>query len=109
MDVSKNSGTPKSSILIGFSIINHPFWGTPIFGNTHIYLSTGFKEFFHQPPRWAPERPARWAPGPTRGCVSKIEWITSPKMAMPWDPQCLARCIFKQATNKQKAQIMENS
>ncbi len=27
--VSKNSGTPKSSILIGFSIINHPFWGTP--------------------------------------------------------------------------------
>ena len=30
---------PKSSILIGFSIINHPFWGpTPIFGNTHIYI-----------------------------------------------------------------------
>ena len=23
---------PKSSILIGFFIINHPFWGTPIFG-----------------------------------------------------------------------------
>ena len=30
---NKNNGTPKSSILIGFSIINHPFWGTPIFGN----------------------------------------------------------------------------
>ena len=27
MDVSENSGTPKSSILIGYSIINHPFWG----------------------------------------------------------------------------------
>ncbi len=25
--VSKNRGTPKSSILIGFSIITHPFWG----------------------------------------------------------------------------------
>ena len=37
--VSKNRGTPKSSILIGFSIINHPFWGTPIFGNTHIDLA----------------------------------------------------------------------
>ena len=37
MGVSKNNGTPKSSILIGFSIINHPFWGTPILGNTHIY------------------------------------------------------------------------
>ena len=29
---------PKSLILIGFSIINHPFWGIPIFGNTHILL-----------------------------------------------------------------------
>ena len=28
LGVSKNRGTPKSSILIGFSIINHPFWGT---------------------------------------------------------------------------------
>ena len=36
MDVSENSGTPKSSILIGCSIINHPIWGTPIFGNTHM-------------------------------------------------------------------------
>ena len=36
MDVSENGGTPKSSNLIGFSIINHPFWGTSIFGNTHI-------------------------------------------------------------------------
>ena len=36
MGVSENSGTPKSSILIGFSIFNHPFWGTPNFGNTHI-------------------------------------------------------------------------
>ena len=36
MGVSKNNGTPKSSILIGFSIINHPFWDTTIFGNIHI-------------------------------------------------------------------------
>ena len=36
MGVSKNRGTPKSSILIRFSIINHPFWDTPILGNTHI-------------------------------------------------------------------------
>ena len=34
MGVSKNRGIPKS--LIRFSIINHPFSGTPIFGNTHI-------------------------------------------------------------------------
>ena len=37
LGVSENNGTPKSSILIGFSITNHPFWGTvPIFGTTHF-------------------------------------------------------------------------
>ena len=45
MGVSKNNGIPKSSILIGFSIISHPFWGTPIFGNIHIViLSTAFPQ-----------------------------------------------------------------
>ena len=44
MGVSKNNGTPKSSILIGFSIINQPFWGTHIFAGG---LKTGpiFKRF----------------------------------------------------------------
>ena len=38
MGVSKNNGTPKSSILIGFSIINHPFWGKTLYFwfNTHM-------------------------------------------------------------------------
>ena len=39
MCVSKNNGTPKSSILIGLSIIFTIHLGrftTPIFGNTHI-------------------------------------------------------------------------
>ena len=38
MGVSQNSSTPKSSFSIGFSIINHPFWGNPIFGNIHICI-----------------------------------------------------------------------
>ena len=37
MGVSKNRGTHKSSILIGFSIINHPF-GVPLFLETPILL-----------------------------------------------------------------------
>ena len=37
MGVSENGGTPKPSNLIGNAITNHPFWGTPIFGNTHMY------------------------------------------------------------------------
>ena len=44
LGVSKNNGTLKSSILIGFSIINHPFWGTPIFGNIQL-ISCGFHWF----------------------------------------------------------------
>ena len=48
LGVSKNSGTPKSSILIGFSIINHPFWDTPILGNTHLAFcfNPSFTRFF---------------------------------------------------------------
>ena len=38
MGVSENGGTPKSSNLIGISILNHPFWGTPVFGNTHMAI-----------------------------------------------------------------------
>ena len=36
MVVSWNGGIPKSSILIGFSIINHTFLGSPIYGNHHM-------------------------------------------------------------------------
>ena len=44
MDVSKNRGTPKSSIFIGFSLINHPFWGFyPYFWKHPCQL----QDFFH--------------------------------------------------------------
>ena len=47
MGVSENSGTPKSSILIGFSIVNHPFWGTPISGSYLFGLHQGCQRFQH--------------------------------------------------------------
>ena len=47
-EVSTNGGTPKSTILLGFSIINQPFWGiphrkksfmeTPMYGYIYIYI-----------------------------------------------------------------------
>ena len=46
MGVSNNRGTPKSSILIGFSIINHPFWRTSIFGNTHMFSVRKLRSLF---------------------------------------------------------------
>ena len=37
MGVSNNGGTSKSSIyLIGFSLVNQPFGGTPIDGNLRL-------------------------------------------------------------------------
>ena len=33
----------KSSILIEFSIINHPFWGTTILGNPHVIHQGSFR------------------------------------------------------------------
>ena len=44
MGVSKDRGNPKSSNLIGFSIINHPFWGTIICGNTHVETPEELRE-----------------------------------------------------------------
>ena len=45
MGVSKKSANPKSWILI------HPFWGTPIFGNTHMgmVISHDIRIPIHQP------------------------------------------------------------
>ena len=41
MGVSKNRGVSPQIIHFNrvFHEINHPFWGTTIIGNTHIYLS----------------------------------------------------------------------
>ena len=88
MDVSKNSGTPKSSTLIDFSILNHPFWGTIIFGNTQnpvptlpvlqgaAALAPSTRQGRHRGPPPAPGRPGprdderscprRWSRGSNR-------------------------------------------
>ena len=48
MGIFKNRDTTKSSILIGFSIIKHPFWGTTILGNTHIFFKQEQKQFHNR-------------------------------------------------------------
>ena len=64
---------PKSSILIGFSIINHPFWGTPYFWKHPTACKMGSPGFFH--PRNFPFRFRPINRGPiispfTTGCPS---------------------------------------
>ena len=63
LGVSENRGTPKSSILIGFSIIKHPFRGIPIFGNTHlkIFLVGG------------------WVPNPWMKNMHQTNWVHFPR------------------------------
>ena len=39
--VSCPGDTPQSSVLIGFSMGNHPLWGTPILGNHHFFGCEG--------------------------------------------------------------------
>ena len=45
-------GTPKSSILRGVSIINHPFLGPPFFGNTHVSFGNEFFVTHPQVDKW---------------------------------------------------------
>ena len=66
--VSKNNGTPKSSILI--FIINHPFWGTPIFGNIHVDLQAATLPMFLRLKPFSPGSEDQFEDHQTRGnCV----------------------------------------
>jgi len=51
--MSWNGGTPKSSIWIGFSIINQQFWGSTIYGNPHFGVPESLVS--HQSPGWFSE------------------------------------------------------
>ena len=54
-----------SSLLMGFSRINHPFLGTPIDGNPASGLSPARSQ---SPSRWPPERSERLQPWPGGSC-----------------------------------------
>ena len=81
MGVSKNRGTPKSSILIGFSIINQPFWGTTIFGNTHISIHTHIYSPFQltwklkMGHHFQVKQPFVGPASPARLCLSSKRWV----------------------------------
>ena len=46
MEVSWNRGTPSSSILMGFSLVNHPFWVPPCMETTIYTYFLFFKHNF---------------------------------------------------------------
>ena len=69
MEVSWNGGTPKSSILMGFSLINHPIWGYPQFRNPLYIFLCGTPE--RNLLRSTPPRAQRGPTGGPRQCMQK--------------------------------------
>ena len=97
MGVSKNRDTPKSLFLIGFSIINHPFWGTTIFGNTHI-ISCDPKGFEYCDPRSLIEDDQIDAVFPGEPLADKVAHVTERVDAMDGNQatnSCLVDFIFR--------------
>ena len=75
MGVSENSSTPKSSILIGFSIINHPFWGTLILGNTHMGLCVLLHFWWIPSPTWGLQCQDDLASSLSAGLAAKVRLL----------------------------------
>ena len=84
MSVSENSGTPKSSILIGVSIVNHPFWGTPIFGNAHIFRGKQTAKLSRDLLTKDPMPPTQDATKATRGweILAHFFWRSQPSVGV---------------------------
>ena len=106
MGVSENSGTPKSSILMGFSIINHPFWGTSIFGNIHIYVYNCLYIYpklcmVHKKHLWQQWHVATVA---LRNGATTLQWLKQPKPGPdaknPHESEAPCLCVFLELSTK---------
>ena len=78
LDVSLNGVTPKSSILIGFSIINHPFWGTTILGNPHLR---------------GPSKCCKWTLATISGPLASTPWLLDVWMSVCGETQRFAKLV----------------
>ena len=112
MKVSWNRGTPKSSILVGFSLINHPAIGYSMYGTPPIWCFSPGRRSCHctQSPRsmvWSDLAEAWWAVvtrtpvGPLKhGKQSAMFFICSRGSATVlmrrrvWGPQNKSICLF---------------
>ena len=52
-EISWTRGTPKSSILIGCSIINQPIWGSRLYGTPHLFRMWRRRRRWQQPAQLA--------------------------------------------------------
>jgi len=71
--------TPKSSIWVGFSIINHPFWGTSMYGNHETLHSQCHASFGIRRAKVQSPGPRNWAP-----LRDKLSSLDHKKMGGKW-------------------------
>ena len=76
MGVSEKSGTPKLSILIGFSIINPSIWGVPLFLEIPIWEWYGSRLPYGGPFDW--ECQMRWKQQDEIWWSRLMSWVKSP-------------------------------
>ena len=81
MGVSKNRGTPKSSILIGVSIINHPLWG---WVSNIRYIEPACWTVFHCRDGLAKSAHFSGPPDGRKPCWSMPAAVPSPKNRAPF-------------------------
>ena len=110
MGVSKNRGAPKSWISIGFSTINHPFWGTPNFWKHPHKLVETMPVSMMFVPNWVTQALSRyvqyhveqpWSAGGLAFLSSKFR-IVFPIKILGW---CFSSCCYKTAIQKWFQQI----
>ena len=94
MDVSQNSGTPKSSILIGFSIIFTIHFGVPLFLETPIYETYDICRCLRILHHYKTTPPGRRRRTVRTDSIS-VEDGSHERIGFPpkiWDPRCVFRC-----------------
>ena len=100
MDVSKNSGTPKSSILIGFSIIFTIHFGVPLFLETPIYCGKKVVIFIPWQLESISSHPSHWRHEQTSAEEESSRWVVfyqirfTDRRPRGWN-KCIVGCFLK--------------
>ena len=99
-DFPSHGGTPKSSILVGFSIINHPFGSNPTYGNPTISWEKNTVSCSFSPkiqwiyPRPVPAPPALRTGSATMTLCCDKGWKPKMRSLTPGAANAIKICIY---------------
>ena len=107
MGVSKNNGTPKSSILIGFSIIFTIHFGVPLFLETSIWHRYLLQDHLNQVFFWE-HFPVKKTNIPTEGLEAEIFNSTELDLSHLLVTKMVFGGFFFEAENRPKHKMVGN-